>query len=52
MNTTLTLIITGFTAGFASGGMIWLYMLLSRPSRRIRNRIVIHVRLSFATTIF
>jgi len=43
MNVTLTLIISGFAVGFASGGMIWLYMLLSRPSRKIRNRIVIHV---------
>jgi hypothetical protein len=47
MNVTLTLFISGFAVGFASGGMIWLYMLLSRPSRKIRNRIVIHVGQAF-----
>jgi hypothetical protein len=47
MNVTLTLITSGFAVGFASGGLIWLYMLLSRPYRKIRNRIVIHVGQAF-----
>lgn len=47
MNVTLTLITSGFAVGFASGGLIWLYMLLSRPYRRIRSRIVIHVGQAF-----
>jgi hypothetical protein len=47
MNVTLIVASGGFTVGFATGGLIWLYMLLSRPYRKIGNRIVIHVGQAF-----
>lgn len=41
MNTTLILILGGFTLGCATAGVISLYMFFSRPYRKARNRLVI-----------
>src|SRR5579863_7320890 len=42
MNSSLILILGGLTLGGATAGLIGLYMLLSRPYRKARNRLAIH----------